>query len=109
MQRIENRHRDGRHILNELLAATMQTCMRSSRLRRKVERLLDRKRREMNIVLRAVLYVSTVVFVNFLRSERVVHHVSVNCMEIAALVGKHTQERAAACARASKDNCRGAA
>jgi len=69
--------------------------VRCSCLGCKVDCLVNSERGEVNIVLRGVLHIPTIVFENLLGSESVIEDVALYRMIFFPLVGKGFEERAA--------------
>lgn len=74
---------------------TVDAWVRRSCLGCKVDCLVNSERGEVNIVLRRILHIPTIVFENLLGSESVVEDVALYRMIFFPLVGKDFKERAA--------------
>ena len=86
---------DVNNVRDVLLARLfIQTGPRRTGLRSKAERLVDGKRREVHVVLWAVLHVAAIPFFNVFGAEGIIPHVAVDGMELPALVCEGLEERA---------------
>lgn len=92
------------YVVPVLLARLPQPHLRSARLRCEIERLAHGERREMDVVLGAVLDIAAVMLLNFFRREVVVPYVTEDLMIVVPLVGERLEQCRTASARAPEDH-----
>ena len=84
--------------------ATFDAMMRCTSLRSKRKSLPHREGREMHIIFRTILHITSIVLVDLLRREGVIVHLSVYVMVFVPMVRQDLEERAAPGTWATKND-----